>query len=91
MLLTNSTYALTSLPEEANGQMIAANAEAFTRLAEPIFIVGILSHITGMSLLKTTMAPDSPGSIPILIIKFFQKVLQDMKVCGYNVLPIIQE
>jgi hypothetical protein len=37
------------------------------------------------------MAPDKPGSIPIFIINFFQKVLQDMKVCGYNVLPIVTD
>ena len=37
------------------------------------------------------MAPDSPGSIPIFNIIFFQKVLQDMKVCGYNVLPIVTD
>ena len=71
--------------------MIAANAGAFTRLAEPVFIVGIRYHATGVSLSMMTMAPDRPGSIPIFNIKFFQKVLQDMKVCGYNVLPIVTD
>lgn len=70
---------------------MAANAEAFTRLAEPVFIVGIRYHIIGTSFLKITMAPDKPGSIPIFNIIFFQKVLQDMKVCGYNVLPIVTD
>jgi len=56
-------------------------------LAEPVFIVGILHHSMGEFGSKKTMAPDNPGSIPILIIIFFQNVLQDMIVCGYNVLP----
>jgi hypothetical protein len=71
--------------------MIAAKAEAFTLLAAPIFIVGILYHSVGLPFSKITIAPDRPGSIPILIIKFFQKVLQDMNCCGYNVLPIIHQ
>jgi hypothetical protein len=54
--------------------MIAANAGAFTRLAEPVFIVGILNHSTGELFSMMTIAPDKPGSIPILIIFFFQGI-----------------
>jgi hypothetical protein len=45
--------------------MNAANAGAFTRLAEPVFIVGILHHATGEFFSMMTIAPDRPGSIPI--------------------------
>jgi hypothetical protein len=54
--------------------MNAANAGAFTRLAEPVFIVGILHHSTGVLSSMMTIAPDRPGSIPILIIFSFKGI-----------------
>jgi hypothetical protein len=51
--------------------MIAAKADAFTRLAELVFIVGILYHATGELFSMMTMDPDNPGSIPILSILNF--------------------
>jgi hypothetical protein len=71
MLATNSTYAWIFSSPYKCGRIKAANAEAFTLFAEPVFMVGIAIHSMGvLSSSMMTMAPDKPGSIPMRFISF---------------------
>ena len=74
MACTCSTLATVPSASSVAHRMKLASAAAFTLVVEPTFMVGINIHSIGSPLSITTMAPDAPGSIPIILIWLLRPV-----------------